>query len=456
MSLIKDITKVSAANLVSLFAVIITGFIVPAFLSIEQYAYLKTFALLLSFVGVLHLGYTDEIYIKYGGKYEGEIDKKMFATEKLLFILFQTSVAVLILVAGIILRESIVIAVAAAILPYNMLSYYQFYYQAVGQFNLYSGIRLTIPFIILAFNLLLIYVFRVSDYLYYIAGEILAYTIVVLYLELRNSPKKAKISFEGYKEILSDNIRVGFFIMLGNLAMILFSTIGRWAVKLFMDDASFAFFSFASSMMQVLTILIGAVAMTFYPYLSRQNEEMNNSRLKIRLLLLGALLSSSYFVFNLTVRLLIPKYNASLNILGIMFASFPAYAVINALYINLYKVSKDGKKYIQVILLNLLVAALLTSAALFVGGSIVSVSIAITISYYFWMYYSSKDFKGLRPSLREIIFVVLYLMIYFSSMLIPNAILGIFVFLSLLLALSLLYKEDIVELFMKLRSLTIR
>ncbi|MFH0841791.1 MAG: hypothetical protein V1903_04135 [Bacteroidota bacterium] len=456
MSLIKDITKVSAANLISLFAVIITGFIVPAFLSIEQYAYLKTFALLFSFVGVLHLGYTDGIYIKYGGKYEEEIDKKMFTTEKLLFIFFQSFVAVMILVAGIILREPSAIAVAAAILPYNMLSYYQFFYQAVGQFNIYSGIRLTIPFIILAFNILLIYVFRVSDYLYYIAGEILAYTIVVLYLEFRHSPKRARINFEGCKAMLSDNIKVGFFIMIGNLAMILFSTIGRWAVKLFLDDASFAYFSFASSMMQVLTILISAVAMTFYPYLSRLNEEKNNSQLKIRLLLMGALLSSSYFVFNFAVRLLIPKYNASLNILGIMFASFPAYAVINALYINLYKVSKDGKKYIRVILFNLVVAAFFTTASLLIGGSIVSVSIAITLSYYFWMYYSSKDFMGLRPSLREIIFVILYLMIFFSSMLIHNAILGIFIFLSLLLVLSLLYKEDIVELFMKFRSLTIR
>jgi len=456
MSLIRDITKVSVANIISLAAVIITGFIVPGFLSIEQYAYLKTFTLVLSFVGILHLGYTDGIYIKYGGKYLKDLDLSMFKTEKTFFVLFQLCVAILILVVGIVLKEPIIIAVSAAVLPYNIISYYQFFYQAVGQFNIYSGIRLTVPFIILVFNLLLIYVFKVTDYLYYIAGEIIAYIIIVAYIELYSYSNTKRLRITSNLKILFENFRVGFFIMCGNLAMILFFTLGRWAVKVFMTDADFAYFSFASSMMQVITIVLSSVAMTFYPYLSRMADKKNAVSLKRQLIIIGALLSSCYFIFSIAVKQFIPKYETSLKILGILFASFPAYAVINALYINLYKVLKDGKKYIKVILTNLFISCIITAMAIVINKNIITISIATTISYYFWLYYSAKDFEGLKPSLREVIFIILYLVIFTGTMLLPNPFLGIIIFLPLVFLLSCLYTDELKELISKLSLLAIK
>ncbi len=452
MSLVRDITKVSAVNIVSLIAAVITGFIVPAFLSIEQYAYLKTFTLVMSFVGMLHLGFTDGIYIKYGGKYINDLDKGIFKMEKAFFIIFQSSVAIVVLITGLIIREPIIIGISAAILPYNLLSYYQLFYQSVGQFNIYSKIRLTIPFIIMLFNILLIYVFHVSNYIYYISGEIIAYCIVVLFLELTHSFKAEKLNILKNIPLIADNFRIGIFIMSGNLAMIVFFTLGRWVVKLFMTDADFAYFSFASSIMQILTIVISSIAMTFYPYLSRIYQKSNINHLKIQLIIIGAFLSSCYFIFSFAVTEFIPKYQTSLKILGILFASFPAYAVINALYINLYKVQKDGRKYISVILLNLIIACILTVIAILIRKNIITISIATTVSYYFWMYYSSKDFEGLKPSLKEIIFVFLYLVIFFASMFLHSPFMGIALFLILIVLLSGIYKEEMKKLFLKARS----
>ena len=453
MSVVKDITRVSAVNIIGLISAIITGFVVPAFLSLEQYAYLKTFALVISFAGILHLGYIDGVYIKYGGKYSHEVDKRKIKTEKSFFILFQILIALLVLITGLLLKEIVIIAIAAAILPYNLISFYQSYYQAIGQFDIYSKIKLIIPLAILLFSLILVYILKFSNFLYYVSAEIFAYMIAVIYLELKYSFKIRAFGIKSNMANILNNFRVGFYIMLGNLAMILFYTLGRWIVKIFMSDADFAYYSFATSIMQILTIVLSSIAMTFYPYLSRIHEKKNLSKLKVQLIIIGAFLSLSYFVFTIAVNTFIPKYVDSLKIIGILFASFPAFAVINALYINMYKIQKNGQKYIFVIFLNLIVAVILTISALFINKSTISIAIATSVAYYFWMYFSSKDFIGLTPTFKEVFYIIFYLLIYFAGIFFFNPYWALLFSLSLLLLLSCLFIEEMRELFIKMLSL---
>jgi len=62
MQLKKDLFKVFSSNFINLVIGIITGFLVPAFLSLDQYAFLKTFTLYIGYVGIIHFGFIDGIY----------------------------------------------------------------------------------------------------------------------------------------------------------------------------------------------------------------------------------------------------------------------------------------------------------------------------------------------------------------------------------------------------------
>ena len=73
MNLKKSLTKVFSANIVQLLSSAIVGFVVPAILSIDSYAKYKTYTLIISYLGLLHFGYPDGLYIKYGGKKYDEI-----------------------------------------------------------------------------------------------------------------------------------------------------------------------------------------------------------------------------------------------------------------------------------------------------------------------------------------------------------------------------------------------
>ena len=73
MSLKKGIIYVFVANLINLIISLAKGFILPKYLSIESYALIQTYLLYVSYVGLLHFGYLDGLYLKYGGRNFEEI-----------------------------------------------------------------------------------------------------------------------------------------------------------------------------------------------------------------------------------------------------------------------------------------------------------------------------------------------------------------------------------------------
>ena len=73
---IKDSFWTIGAQGVSLLTSIIVSFILPKYISVEQFGYWQYFLLWASYVGVMHLGYGDGVYLKLGGQYWESIDRK--------------------------------------------------------------------------------------------------------------------------------------------------------------------------------------------------------------------------------------------------------------------------------------------------------------------------------------------------------------------------------------------
>ena len=46
--------------------------------SIEEYSIFRTFGLYISFAGMLHFGFSDGLYVKYGGLRESDINREQF------------------------------------------------------------------------------------------------------------------------------------------------------------------------------------------------------------------------------------------------------------------------------------------------------------------------------------------------------------------------------------------
>ncbi|KXY37749.1 hypothetical protein AT269_06030 [Bacillus cereus] len=423
MNFKKDFIRVLNVNVLNLLIGIVTGFLLPAFLPIDQYAYLKTFTLYLTYVGLLHFGYIDGLFLKYGGEQKKNIDLRVLKGENLFFLYFQIVITSILLVIGIYLRNYIYIGIALCILPINIQSLFKFFYQAIGEFKVYSRITLLAPSITFIFNLCLIFYFQVDNFELYILANIACNYLIFIILELVFLKKQKDIKAIYNKNGLIDNFRIGIFVMVGNFSSILFYTIDRWFVKYYMDVRSFAFYSFAISMMTVITVLISAVTTTLYPYLAR-NKQLIKNNIRVYLQILGALLSSSYFVFAFIVEYFITNYIESLSIISILFVSFPAIIVINALYSNLYKLQRRQKKYFLTIFCVLVFNILMNLLAIHIYAGIESIAIATSISFYVWYIYSGREFKNMESNIRESVFLILYVILFLWCSLSMTAVLG--------------------------------
>ena len=97
----KGVIVVFLANIINMALGVITSFILPKYLSIESYGYYKVFTLYVSYLGVIHLGFIDGIYLKYGGWELSKVNLKELHSESVTIRNVQLFLTVVALLGGI-------------------------------------------------------------------------------------------------------------------------------------------------------------------------------------------------------------------------------------------------------------------------------------------------------------------------------------------------------------------
>ena len=188
------------ANLINLIFNLLCNFLLPKYLSVNVYADVKTFLMYVSYVGVLHLGYSDGMFLKYGGTDLNSITNKDIECDIKTMKIFQIIISIIASVFSFIYGDKIIIASAIVIFPINMANYYRYLFQATGEFKVYSrlmNITSILTSAILIF--LLILGFRTQTYIYLLAYIIIDYLIYV-YIEYAVY-KKYKINSQKFMYI---------------------------------------------------------------------------------------------------------------------------------------------------------------------------------------------------------------------------------------------------------------
>lgn len=72
--IIKNAFYATSANSLSMLASVLLSFVLPKFVSIVDYGYWQFFILYSGYVGFLHLGFCDGLYLRYGGKKNDSIN----------------------------------------------------------------------------------------------------------------------------------------------------------------------------------------------------------------------------------------------------------------------------------------------------------------------------------------------------------------------------------------------
>ena len=165
---LKNISYTLGANILTFLMGVIPGFIIPKFLGVEEFGYLKIFTFYITYVGITHFGFLDGIYIKYGAYEYEDIPKEKFRGYFRYLVLLQIIEA---LIAVWILqlfdlgaeRRFILLLVLFNMIIMNITTLFAFIHQFTKRFKVFS-INLILNKLIYVVGTLIFIYFNILGY----------------------------------------------------------------------------------------------------------------------------------------------------------------------------------------------------------------------------------------------------------------------------------------------------
>lgn len=445
MGLKKGITYVFIANIINLIISLFTGFVLPKLLSVDTYASIKLFQLYITYITVLHLGFSDGMYLRIGGKDIEKIDKKEMLSEFKTFKIFQVVVTSIAIIVSLILKNQILLFCSLVILPINIGDYLRQVYQATGLFKKYSIFTNINTLLVFLVNIFLLFVIKTDDYAKYIVGYIIVYIIYWITIEVETKKIFGRNEVKADIKYLINDVKSGFVLLIGNFCNIIFTGIDRLFVQHLLGTIKFAFYSFAVSIESLMSVFITPISTVMYNYLCNNKEKQEVLRIKKIIVLFSAIIIAVVFPAKFIIQTWIQKYNDALNVLFILFAAQYITIMVRCIHINTYKVKKQQNRYFIIMMLIVVLSIILNIILYAIFKNIEGVAIATLITSIVWFIIGEIDFREYRLDLKKYIYIFGILILFLICGQIPNSIVGCIVYIIITSIASFILIDDTIK-----------
>lgn len=450
-SLTKGIISVLIANLINLIFNLLTNFLLPKYLSIDTYAGIKTFQLYCSYIGLLHLGYIDGMFLKYGGKDLLEIKKQDLSVNLSTLRIFQLLVTIPVFIIGALLKDVVTISFACSIVPLNMASYFKFLYQSVGEFERYGKVMNLVTGATFAINFFLLFVLKTDSLPMYLTAYLIVNLTIWIILEIQIQ-EVADISINCGKfsiRELHSSIKGGILLMVGNFTSTLLSSMDRWFVKLLLNVTDFAQYSFAVSVESVINVAVTPISVTLYNYFCKhENDIAVIKKSKSYVTLFTTLVVAAVFPAKLIIELFLTDYLGAMSVAFYLFAAQIIYIIIQAIYVNLYKAKHKQNKYFSKLCMVIVSGILLNIVCFWVWKTKEAFAFGTMLSAMVWLILSEYDFKEIRYSLIEYLYLAIEIVVFLICGLHMNAVIGLIIYFAVTICMDfVIYKNSIRDIF---------
>lgn len=432
MSIKKGIVYVFIANVINLIISLFTGFVLPKILSIETYSSIKLFQLYITYIGILHLGFADGMYLRIGGKNLENINKEEVQQEFKTFKIFQLLVTILAIIVSIILKNEMLLFCSLVILPINIGNYLRQVYQAIGLFKKYSNFMNINTLLIFFINLILLFIVKTDNPQIYIICYIIAYIIYWIIIERETTKIFGKRKVKADKKFLFEDIKNGFLLMIGNFCNVIFTGIDRIFVQNLLGSIKFAFYSFAVSVENLMNVFITPISTVMYNYLCNNKSKEQIINLKNMILLFASVVVIAIFPAKFIVEIWLQKYLDSLDVLFLLFAAQCITILVRCVHVNLYKAEKKQNRYF-VIMMAVVVLSIILNILLFVlVGTMEAIALATLITSIVWFIIGEIDFKEYRMKAKNYIYIFLSIFTFLICGQIGNTILACLIYMAII------------------------
>ena len=423
LSFIKNMSYTIFSNFVSLIASALVILIIPKLIGVEEYGYWQLYLFYSSYVGFLHFGWNDGIYLRFGGEDYNNLDKKIFFSQFVQLLFFQLLIGSTIyglsnVFMSDVNRAFIYQMVALSMVLVNLRIMFLYILQATNRIREYAWITM-FDRIVYIFLIALFLTLGVRNYQLMIIADLIGkfFSLIMTVCFCKDIVfNKVSDFFFTINEAVA-NISIGIKLMFANIASLLIIGIVRFGIERTWDVATFGKVSLTLSISNMMMIFINAVGIVMYPLLRRTAHEKlstiySTMRDFLMPILLGFLLV--YFPMKIILSAWLPQYEESLLYMALVFPMF-IYEGKMALLISTYlKTLRRENTMLRINLISMIISLAMTYMATQIFKNldlaIVNIVILLALRSALAETYISKE---LKVSVKKDIFLELSLALVF-------------------------------------------
>lgn len=442
--IINNIIKVAISNGIILLASLFANFCLPNMMEIGEYGLYKEFTLYFSYCGLLHLGFIDGMYVKYGGMELAEINQKELNVFTTFFYIFQFCMLFIALAISCILNTDnrfFIISLAIMGVLNNITTFYQYLSQATERFDeltVRNIIKAILQILVIIILLMLVNLHIISDVHAKLYIVLTVFTTAILTFWYERTYQC--FSFSMIKHISKDKKPIiklfskGFPILIaGSISNLILISDRQFAV-IYSNNEDYAIYAFAYSIAALLITLVSTVSIVLFPSIKRINENYlrqsyNNSMTYILSLAFG--FGVFFQVISLVISLFVPKYVDSVRYIYFLMPAMILNIVISSTNTNFYKALGMNKKYLQVSVIVFIFAIISNYLSLVIIKDLIGLTVASVLTFFVWYFLSTRDIAK-RIDLkvkRFFVYAVLMICTYYFSYRFFSKLLGTVIYL---------------------------
>ncbi len=381
-----------SSNIITLIISTLVILVLPKILGVEDYGYLQLYLFYCAYVGFLHFGWNDGIYLRYGGAEYFNLNKRLFFSQFLMLTSSQLLIGSLIWLFTGILNASvgysfIIRMVAISMVIVNIRIMLVYILQITNRIKEYARITIIdrVTYIILVIILLF---FGIDNYKVIVFADLIGKLLSLMYsMYCCRDIVFCKMNsfYISISETIS-NISVGIKLMLANFASLLIIGIVRFGIERNWDITTFGKISLTLSISNLLMVFINAIGIILFPMLRRTSvKNLPKIYLTLRIIItipmFGLLIF--YYPLKLALSAWLPNYVESFTYMALLFPMC-VYEGKMALLINTYLKTLRKEKMILIINLATVVLSLLLTllfTILFKDLLIITLSIVVLLAF---------------------------------------------------------------------------
>lgn len=383
-SLRHNISSVLVAQVIVLLSSVVKSLVAPKILGVEDYGYWQIYVLYSGFVGVFALGYSDGVYLRFGGSDYSELPFKRLRASSRIYACSLAVISVAICVASVALEEGLrsaalfFVGVDVAFVCFS--GYLLYVLQITDRFREYS-LLVVFDKVAMAVIIIVMVVFGVTDPRQYMfwdcATKVLACLLVVW--RCRETVFGSAVGMiEGVRYYVG-LCRSGLSLLLANFAGMFVVSAGRIVVELFGNIAEYANYSLGITVTNLVLTLVNAVGLAIYPSLKRLPTGSFPSffkRVDSAVGVVSAIALVCYAPGSLFVSALFPQYTGMIEYLPFLFVAVIAEVRMQLLCNTFFKATGLARLLLVLNLASLASVAIAAPLLYAATGSVSAVALA--------------------------------------------------------------------------------